>query len=118
MGGFARGHVIVLDDGLSFWGGYDAESGLIIDRSHPQHGSSLAGKIVVMPQGRGSSSSSSVLAEALRLGNGPAGIVLGEVDQIVVIGALVARLLYGVECPVYLGGSDDVIGETIELGEQ
>jgi predicted aconitase with swiveling domain len=53
-----------------------------------------------MPSGRGSSSSSSVLAEAIRLGTAPAGIVLREPDPIVVLGAVVARELYGVELPV------------------
>jgi predicted aconitase with swiveling domain len=115
--GTARGEVVRLDEGLSFWGGYDPETGTIIDRSHPQRGQSLAGKIVVMPQGRGSSSASSVLAEALRLGTGPAAIVLGEPDQILVIGSLVAGLLYGVECPIYLGDPGELSEGYVELGE-
>jgi predicted aconitase with swiveling domain len=115
--GRARGEVIRLDQGLSFWGGYDPETGTIIDRSHPQRGESLAGKIVVMPHGRGSSSASSVLAEALRLGTGPAAIVLGEPDQILVIGSLVARLLYGVQCPIYLGDPSEWREGYGELGD-
>lgn len=98
--GEAVGELLVLDSPLSFWGGYDPVRGVVTDTSHPQHGQSLAGLIVVMAHGRGSSSSSSVLAEALRLGTGPAGFVLGEPDQILVTGVLVARLLYGTECPV------------------
>lgn len=98
--GEASGEIVILDSPLSFWGGYDPVAGVITDRSHPQHGVSLAGKIVVMGHGRGSSSSSSVLAESLRLGTGPAALVLAEADQILVIGALVARLLYRTECPV------------------
>lgn len=98
--GEATGEVLVLEKPLSFWGGYDPGTGLITDVAHPQHGQSLAGTIVAMPHGRGSSSSSAVLAEALRVGTGPAAILLGEPDQIVVTGVLVARLLYGVECPV------------------
>jgi predicted aconitase with swiveling domain len=101
--GTARGEVVFLDEPLSFWGGYDPKTGAIIDAAHPQHRSSLAGKIVVMDHGKGSSSSSAVLAESLRLGTGPAAIVLGEPDQIVVTGALVARLLYDVQCPVVVG---------------
>jgi predicted aconitase with swiveling domain len=56
-----------------------------------------------MDHGKGSSSSSAVLAESLRLGTGPAAIVLREPDQILVTGVLVARLLYDVECPVLVG---------------
>ncbi|MFB3051774.1 MAG: aconitase X swivel domain-containing protein, partial [Acidimicrobiia bacterium] len=65
---------------LSMWGGVDTESGRIVDATHPQSGESLAGKIVVLPSGRGSSSSSSVLAEMLRIGTGPAGMILEEPD--------------------------------------
>ena len=115
--GRAHGEVIRLDQGLSFWGGYDPETGTIIDHSHPQRGESLAGKVVVMPYGRGSSSASSVLAEALRLGTGPAAIVLGEPDQILVIGSLVARLLYGVECPIFVGDPAEWPEGWVELGE-
>lgn len=117
VSGRAHGEVVVLDEGLSFWGGYDPVTGRIIDRSHPQHGDTLAGKIVYMPHGRGSSSASSVLAEALRLGTGPAGIVLGEADQILVVGSLVAKLLYGVECPIYVGDVAELAEGSAELGQ-
>ena len=53
-----------------------------------------------MPSGRGSSSSSSVLAEAIRAGTAPAAIVLGEADPILALGAIVARELYGTTIPV------------------
>jgi predicted aconitase with swiveling domain len=91
---------LVLTEPLSFWGGLDPSTGKIIDVNHPQVGESVAGKILHMPHGRGSSSSPSVLAEALRLGNGPVQIVLARADPMVVLGALVARMLYGVDCPV------------------
>jgi len=92
--------VLVLDEPLSFWGGMDPHDGRIIDRNHPQHGESLTGKVVVMAAGRGSSSSSSVLAEAIRLGTAPAALVLGEPDAIVALGALAAAELYDVAVPV------------------
>jgi len=58
--GEARGELLHLSEPLSLWGGLDPETGLIIDRSHPQVGRSMTGVIVSMPHGRGSSSSSSV----------------------------------------------------------
>jgi predicted aconitase with swiveling domain len=103
VSGTAEGPITVLDEPLSMWGGFDPETGLIIDGNHPQVGESLSGKIVAMPHGRGSSSSSSVLAEALRAGTAPAGFVLGEADPILVIGALVAHLLYQSSCPIIVG---------------
>lgn len=98
--GAAEGAVLMLDAPLSLWGGMNPDSGVIIDRQHPQCGTGLTGRILVMTSGRGSSSSSSVLAEATRAETAPAGIVLAEPDEIVVLGALVAAELYGATLPV------------------
>ena len=81
--------------------------GAIIDRRHPQHGANVADRMLMMPAGRGSSGGSAILAEALRLGKGPAGILMLERDAIVVVGALVAAELYGRGCPVALANEHD-----------
>jgi predicted aconitase with swiveling domain len=98
--GTATGELVVLDEPLSFWGGMDPADGRVIDARHPQAGVVLAGRVLAMPSGRGSSSSSSVLAEAIRAGTAPLAILLGEPDGIVVLGAAVAAELYGIQVPV------------------
>lgn len=98
--GAASGRALVLTEPLSLWGGLDPASGVVIDPHHPQRGASLAGRVVVMPAARGSSSSSSVLAEAARAGVAPAALLLGEPDLILAVGAAVAEELYGVSIPV------------------
>jgi predicted aconitase with swiveling domain len=98
--GEAEGDTLVLDQPLSFWGGLDPASGHIIDPRHPQQGAIVTDRILVMPSGRGSSSSSSVLAEAVRSGTAPAAIVLTEADPIVALGSIVARELYRRALPV------------------
>ncbi|WP_125614035.1 aconitase X swivel domain-containing protein [Specibacter cremeus] len=100
--GTGTGPLLVLDEPLSFWGGTDLQTGVITDPHHPQYGTSLAGRILVMDASRGSSSSSSVLAEQLRAGVGPAAIVLGARDAIIVLGALAAAELYGTRLPIVL----------------
>lgn len=97
--GSASGPLLRLTEPLSLWGGTD-ERGTITDTHHPQHGASLAGAVVVMRSGRGSSSSSSVLAELIRSGNAPAALVLREPDGILALGALVAAELYGRQLPI------------------
>ncbi|MGH2724407.1 MAG: aconitase X swivel domain-containing protein [Actinomycetota bacterium] len=98
--GSAEGTAMVLDEALSFWGGVDPATGRVIDQRHPQAGAELAGAILVMPSGRGSSSSSSVLAETVRAGTAPAGVILRDPDPIVALGAMVAGELYGAAPPV------------------
>ena len=100
MAGDAHGPALVLDEPLSFWGGVDPATGDIIDVHHAQRDANVAGRVLVMPSGRGSSSSSSVLAESIRAGTAPAALVLGEPDPILALGAIVARELYGRTIPV------------------
>ena len=107
MEGKAAAAAFVLAEPLSFWGGVDSTSGEIIDQWHPQSGQSITGAILVMEAGRGSSSGSSVLAEAIRLKTAPAGIILLKRDAIVVTGAMVAEALYGIGCPVALARPQD-----------
>ncbi len=95
-----QARALVLDEGLSLWGGMDPSSGEIIDVHHPQLGASLTGRIVVMPSGRGSSSSASVLAETVRAKTAPAAMLLAEPDLILAIGSAVAEELYGVAVPI------------------
>jgi predicted aconitase with swiveling domain len=98
--GIADGDALVLSEPLSLWGGLDPHTGALTDAHHPQRGARLAGRVVVMPSSRGSSSSSSVLAEAVRSGHAPAAILLGEPDLILAVGAAVAAELYGQHMPV------------------
>ena len=107
--GEASGAVLHLEEPLSFWGGLDPATGRIVDRRHPNFGNSVTGTILAMPSGRGSSSSSSVLAEAIRAETGPSGIVMALPDGIVALGAMIAAELYGVVVPVMV-----VTGELFE----
>lgn len=100
LAGAASGPALVLGEPLSLWGGVEPATGLIIDAHHPARGERIAGRILVMPHGRGSSSSSTVLAECLGAGTGPLAILLGEPDRILLLGALVARELGYPVCPV------------------
>jgi predicted aconitase with swiveling domain len=107
-GGEAEAPALVLSEPLSFWGGIEVLTGKIIDHSHPDLGKSVAGQILVMPSGRGSSSSSSVLAETIRRGTAPVGIVLARPDPILTVGSIVAQSLYNLRCPIVVCPIDGI----------
>lgn len=117
VAGAGVGSVLRLEEPLSFWGGVDPVTGRIIDRRHLRCGESVAGRVLVMPYGRGSSSSSSVLLEGVRLGTAPAAVVLRELDGILALGAAVARELYEQSPPVVLLEAADweALGEGAEV---
>lgn len=98
--GTAEADVLRLEEPLSFWGGFDPMTGIILDINHPQKGLSITGKLLVMPATRGSGGTPGGVAEAIRNGSGPAAIIMGEGDVNVMVGAAVAEQLYGLNCPV------------------
>lgn len=89
-----------LDEPLSFWGGLDPATGLIVDVHHPQCGQSIAGKVLLLERTSGSTSSPGALLEAIRQGNGPAAIVLDAPDMSVTSAVVLADELYGIVVPV------------------
>lgn len=98
--GHATGPALVLDDTLSFWGGFEPSNGEIIDVHHPQFGQLVGGSMLFIPQSRGSAGTPGGIAETLRNGSGPLAFVLGEPDVNISVGTLVANRLYELEIPV------------------
>lgn len=107
VGGVIDGEIVRLDEPLSFWGGFDATTGTIIDRSHPQCGVSLTGKIVAMPGSKGSSGTPGVVGESIRRNTGPRALLITKADINLVAGAITTSSLYGANCPILLVSQSD-----------
>ena len=86
--------IVVCNEGLSFWGGVDPDTGVIIDNHHPNCGEELSGKIVLMPTSRGSCSGSGVLLQLAQNGKAPAAIIFRESEDILTLGAMIAERLF------------------------
>lgn len=100
VAGNADAIALVTREPLSFWGGYDQATGEIIDRRHPLSGQNAAGRILVLPLSRGSSTTAAVLLEAIRRGTAPAAIVTDGLDPFLLLGAIVAEKMYAHTVPV------------------
>ena len=98
--GAACAEAVVSAEPISFAGEFDAATGMVTGRRSALCGACLSGRILVYPHGRGSSSTSSILAEALRRGTAPAAIVNVSVEHIIVVAALVAQRLFGTSLPI------------------
>jgi uncharacterized protein len=85
------GRALHLAEPISFWGGVSPSDGTLTDPRCSHHGASLAGRILLVRELRGSSSGSSVLLELAYKGIAPSAIVLSQADAILALGALVAR---------------------------
>lgn len=100
VAGDAQGELLSAMVGLSFWGGVDPQTGVVIDQHHPLCGESLAGRVLAIPSGRGSCSGSGVLLELILNGHAPAAIVICEREEILTLGALVAEVVFEQSIPV------------------
>ena len=100
VAGEARGEALVSSEPLSYWGGYDQNTGEIIDRRHPLAGQIAAGRVLAIPMTRGSSTTAAVFLEAARAGAAPAGVVTSSVDHFLVLASVVADEMYGIHIPI------------------
>ncbi|MGB2896219.1 MAG: DUF126 domain-containing protein [Anaerolineales bacterium] len=100
VAGCAEGEVLLSDKPLSFWGGYDANTGEIIDRRHPLSGEFAAGKILALPFSRGSSTTTAVLLESMLGGTAPAAILTIGVDTFFALASIVAEELFKETIPI------------------
>ncbi len=116
VAGTARGEALVSREPLSFWGGYDQATGEIIDRRHPLSGQNAAGRILVLPHSRGSSTTTAVLLEALRAGTAPAAIVTTAKDSFFALAGVVAEEMYGIGIPIL--SVDQAAFERLETGQR
>jgi len=98
--GYASGPLLYSKAPLSFWGGVDPATGIVIDQHHPLAGSSISGKILAIPSGRGSCSGSGVLLELLLNGNAPAGFIFEREELILTLGGIIATEFFEKSIPI------------------
>lgn len=102
IAGQAAGALLHADVGLSFMGGVDPATGVVIDTHHPLQGQSVAGKVLAIPSGRGSCSGSLVMFELLMNGHAPAALVFCHRETILTLGVLIGLELFQRGIPVLL----------------
>lgn len=90
--GRAEGEALVSAAPISFLGGVDADTGIVLEAGHPLQGRSVAGKILVFPTGKGSTVGSYTILRLSRNGHGPAAIINAESEAIVAVGAIIADI--------------------------
>jgi len=90
--GHARGEILKTDKPISFLGGVDAKTGVIIDSSHPLCGKCVAGKVLIFPFGKGSTVGSYVLYSLARNNVAPAAIINTECETIIATGAIMGNI--------------------------
>ena len=111
--GRAAGRALVSAEPLSFFGGFDLDTGAVTERGHPLEGQPVAGRVLVFPTGTGSTVGSFALLRMVRGGVGPAALVMATVDTIVAVGAIIAEL----PCVDQIAIADIHDGDWVEVAD-
>lgn len=90
--GNARGIALATFEGISFFGGVNPETGIIIERGHPLEGQCITGKVLVFPQGKGSTVGSYTLYRLKHAGLAPAAILNTECEPITAVGCIISEI--------------------------
>ena len=107
VAGSAEGTALVTKQPISFWGGINPRTGEITDRRHERSGAIVTGRVFVFPHGKGSSTASAILMEAVKAGTAPAAIINFKVAPILALGAIVADELYHKTMPIVVLSRED-----------
>jgi predicted aconitase with swiveling domain len=90
--GKAEGEALVTTQPISFYGGVDPNTGVVIEKGHELQGVSVKGKILVFPQGKGSTVGSYTLYRLKKNGVAPACMVNRECETIIAVGAIISEI--------------------------
>jgi predicted aconitase with swiveling domain len=90
--GKAEGEALVTSMPISFYGGVDPNTGVVIEKGHELQGVSIKGKVLVFPQGKGSTVGSYTLYRMKKNGVAPAAMINKETETIVAVGAIISEI--------------------------
>lgn len=90
--GKTEGEALVTKDSISFYGGVDPETGIVVEKGHDLEGQSITDKILVFPSGKGSTVGSYVIYQMAKTGKGPKALVLNDCEAIVAVGCIISDI--------------------------
>ena len=90
--GIAEGEALVTTQPISFYGGVDPNTGEVIEKGHELQGKSVKGKVLVFPNGKGSTVGSYTLYRMKKNGSAPAAIINKDCETIIAVGAIISEI--------------------------
>jgi predicted aconitase with swiveling domain len=90
--GLVEGEALVTSMGISFFGGVDPDTGVVVEKDHELEGQSIAGKVLVFPTGKGSTVGSYTLYRLKHNGLAPAAVINAECETITAVGCIIAEI--------------------------
>jgi hypothetical protein len=99
--GTAQGEALVTAQPISFFGGVDPETGIVVERGHTLEGQCIAGKVLVFPTGKGSTVGSYTLYRLKMNGHAPLAILNAECETIIAVGCIISEIPCVDQLPIH-----------------
>ncbi len=90
--GKAEGEALVSNQPISFVGGVDPNTGIVIEKEHDIEGQSIKGKVLIFPFGKGTTYNPFAIFAMKKRGTAPAAIINVKTEEIVLTGAILAEI--------------------------
>ena len=90
--GKGKGELIVSSEPISFLGGVDPETGIIIDPTHELKGECIKDKVLFIPGGKGSTVGSYVIFQMMKNDTAPNAIICLNAEPIIATGAIMSDI--------------------------
>jgi hypothetical protein len=90
--GKAQGEALVSKSPISFLGGVNSDTGIIVEQGHELEGMSVADKILIFPIGKGSTGGSYKIYELACNNKAPRAIINLRADPVVAVGAIMGSI--------------------------
>ncbi len=90
--GIGSGEALISDEPIGFLGGVDPQTGAIIEKGHQLEGKCIAGKVLIFPNGKGSTVGSYVMLQLAKNKKAPAAIINISAEPIIAVGAIISGI--------------------------
>lgn len=109
--GTVEGEALTSMQPISFYGGVDPNTGEVIEKGHEIQGKIVKGKVLVFPNGKGSTVGSYTLYRMKKNGVAPAGIVNKDCETIIAVGAIISEI----PCVDHIDITQIKTGDTVHI---
>jgi len=90
--GVGEGEALVSKQAISFLGGVDPDTGVVIEREHELEGENITGKVLIFPGGKGSTAGSYIIYALARKGTAPQAMINLVAEPIIATGAVIGKI--------------------------
>ncbi len=90
--GIASGQALISSAPIGFLGGVDPKTGMVIEKGHPLEGKCIAGRVLIFPNGKGSTVGSYVMLQLAKNHKAPAAIINTSAEPIIAVGAIISKI--------------------------